>query len=108
MQARTLHQNSVAKRQNKTIMELVGNMAIKKKFGMIFHENKFQHKSNISNLRMFGCLGYIHIPKEQRKKIDNKTRKCLFLGYNIESKAYMMYDTKDKRILISKDVISEK
>lgn len=75
---------------------------------MILHENKFQHKSNISNLRMFGCLGYIHIPKEQRKKIDNKTRKCLFLGYNIESKAYMMYDTKDKRILISKDVISEK
>lgn len=31
MQARTLHQNSVAKRQNKTIMELVGNMAIKSK-----------------------------------------------------------------------------
>jgi hypothetical protein len=41
---------------------------------------------DIHNLRIFGCLAFLHIPKESRKKMDNKTRRCLFLGYDSESK----------------------
>ena len=27
---------------------------------------------------LFGCLVYSHIPKDERKKFDIKTRKCIF------------------------------
>ena len=30
---------------------------------------------------MFGSDAYAHIPKEERKKLDFKARKCIFVGY---------------------------
>ena len=26
----------------------------------------------VENLRVFGCVAYAHVPKEQRKKLDDK------------------------------------
>ena len=34
-----------------------------------------------SNLRVFGCPAYVHIPSEERLKFDPKFRQCVFLGY---------------------------
>ena len=35
----------------------------------------------IDHFRVFGCHSYIHIPKDERKKLDFKSKKCIFLGY---------------------------
>ena len=40
-----------------------------------------------------------------RKKLDAKRKKCIFLGYSEESKAYRLYDPKAKKILTSRDVV---
>lgn len=42
--------------------------------------NQFQKKSwtNKSNFCTIGCSIYVHIPKDERKKIDSKTRPCIF------------------------------
>ena len=40
-------------------------------------------------MKVFGCLAYSHIPKDGRKKFDVKTRKCIFLGYSTNAKAYI-------------------
>ena len=39
------------------------------------------NKPSVGNLRIFGCTAYSHIPKDERKKLDSKARKCIFLGY---------------------------
>ena len=33
------------------------------------------------HLRVFGCLAYIHVAKDQKSKLDNKSKPCIFLGY---------------------------
>ena len=43
---------------------------------------------NISHLRIFGYLVYIHIPKEKRKNLDPSEKKGIFVGYSESSKAY--------------------
>ena len=41
----------------------------------------------------------------QRKKLDDKSIKCIFLGVSEESKAYRLYNPVTKRIIISRDVV---
>ena len=47
-------------------------------------------KPNVSHLRVFGCSAYIHIPKDERKKLDPKAKKCIFLGYGTSRKGYQL------------------
>ena len=36
-------------------------------------------KPDVKHLRSFGCTVYAHIPKDERKKLDSKAKKCVFL-----------------------------
>ena len=42
---------------------------------------------------------------QKRRKLDDKSKKCVFLGVSEESKAWRLYDPVMKKIVISKDVI---
>ena len=53
---------------------------------------------------MFGCSAYIHVPKDERKKLDPKAKKCTFLGYGTSRKGYRLYDWKTSCIIHSRDV----
>jgi hypothetical protein len=55
----------------------------------------------------FGCLVYIHVPKEKRTKLDPSRRKGTFVGYNESSKAYRIYIPSQRQIEVSSDVTSE-
>ena len=48
-------------------------------------------KTEVIHLRIFGCLVYIHIPKEKKTKLDPSGRKGIFVGYSESSKAYRIY-----------------
>ena len=50
-------------------------------------------------------LAYAHVAKEERKKLDSKTRKCVFLGYGAERKGYRLYDPKRAKVFHSRDVV---
>lgn len=56
---------------------------------------------------MFECIGYVHIPDVTRKKLNDKSFKCVFLGVSEESKAFRMYDPESKKIVISRDMVFE-
>ena len=62
-------------------------------------------KPNVEHLRTFGCVVYAHVAKDERKKLDLKTRKCVFLGYGTETKGYRLYDPKRARVFYSRDVV---
>ena len=64
----------------------------------VFSGNKLE----VSHLIMFGCLVYIHIPKEKRTKLDPYGKKGIFVGYSESSKAYRIYCPGFKKINISK------
>ena len=62
-------------------------------------------KPNVGHLRVFGCAAYAHVAKDDRKKLDVKSRKCILLGYGTETKGYRIYDLKQCKVLYSQDVI---
>lgn len=45
------------------------------------------------------------MPKDEREKVDPKSKKCVLLGYGSVAKGYRLYDLKSKRSLHSRDVI---
>jgi len=50
-------------------------------------------KPDLSHLKVFGCIAYVHIPDELRTKLDPKTEKCVFIGYSsLEQKKYRCYN----------------
>ena len=46
----------------------------------------------LSSLRIWGSLCYAHVPKEKRKKLDDKARVCVHLGYSRDRKAYKLLE----------------
>jgi len=62
-------------------------------------------KPNVSKLRVFGCDAYVHIPKDDRQKVDSNTKHCIFLGYGETTKVFRLYDKKKRRVFHSRDVV---
>ena len=61
-------------------------------------------KPRIGHLKIFGSTCYMHIPEEKRRKLDNKSKRCIFVGYSDYAKAYRLYDEETNEIIISRDV----
>ena len=40
-----------------------------------------------------------------RRKLDDRSQKCIFFGYSEESKAYRLYNPTTKKYVISRDVV---
>ncbi|MCO5604181.1 hypothetical protein L7F22_058342 [Adiantum nelumboides] len=60
---------------------------------------------NVSTLKVIECVAYMHILDEKRKKLDVKSEKCVFTGYDMYSKGYRLVNPDIKKIHISRDVI---
>ena len=58
-----------------------------------------------SSLKIFGCLAYVHMQSGERSKLDSKSRKCVFLGFEKGVKGYRVWDPISKKTVTSKDVI---
>ena len=68
-------------------------------------EALYGSKPTIHNLKIFGCKAFAHIPKENRKKLDAKAIKCIFIGYCSEFKAYKLFDISTHKVFASRDVL---
>ena len=62
-------------------------------------------KPNLSHLRVFGCLSTVHVPKQNRKKLDAKALVKIFVGYPDGVKGYRLIDPESLKVTISRDVI---
>ena len=45
-------------------------------------------KPTVKHFRVFGCDAFVHIPRDERHKLDSKSKKCILLGYGEETKGY--------------------
>jgi hypothetical protein len=126
----TPQQNRVAERKNITLVECARSMMKGKNLSndfwdeaistVVYLENRsptrcldhktpfealYDSKPAVNNLRIFGCKDFAHIPKENRKKLDAKDIKCIFIGYCSEFKAYKLFDPSTHKVFASRDVI---
>jgi hypothetical protein len=54
---------------------------------------------------VFGCLAFIHVPKEKRKKLDYRATPDICLGYIISTRHSVVYDPLAKTLHRSRDVV---
>jgi hypothetical protein len=61
-------------------------------------------KPKVNHLRIFGSLVFVHVPKENKTKLDPSGKNGIFVGYNDTSKAYKIYILDHEKVEISRDV----
>ena len=59
----------------------------------------------MKHFRVFGYLAYVHVNDEHRKKLDDKSEKCIFIGYSEYSKAYRFFNPVSHKVVVSRDAI---
>jgi hypothetical protein len=59
---------------------------------------------DLIHLRIFGCVSFVHVPKEKHIKLDAHSIKSIFVGYSDETKGYRFYTPTSRKISISGDV----
>jgi hypothetical protein len=126
----TPQQNGVAERKNRTIMEMARSMLKGKNLSneywaeavacavyilnrsptkivrnMVPQEAWSGKHHSVSHFKVFGCIAYAHIPKQTRSKLDDKSEKCIFIGYDEQSKAYKLFNPITKKVIVSRDVV---
>jgi hypothetical protein len=69
------------------------------------HEVWTSNKPSLEHISVFGCDAYVHVPKENRSKLDNKDEKCIFIGYKYGVKGYKLWNSKTKKTVYSRDVV---
>ena len=57
------------------------------------------------HLRVFGCKAFVHIPKDERSKLDMKTQQCIFISYGQDEFGYRLFDPVEKKLVRSRDVV---
>lgn len=128
--AYTPQHNVVAETKNRTILNMVRSMLSSKNVLKTFlpeavnwvvcllnrcptfpvkdatlEEAWCKEKHSVRQLRVFGCLTHVHFSDSHRKKLDDKSMKCVFLGVSEEYKAYRFYEPNTKRIITRIDVV---
>ena len=68
-------------------------------------EALYSYNLEVGHLRVFGSKVFGHIPKDDRRKLDAKSIKCIFIDYYDDHKAYKMFDPSAHKVFRSRDVI---
>ena len=119
-------QNGMAERKNRTLMEAartmledaklpknhwaeavntanhVQNRILNKQTGISPYEAMFEEKPRWNELKQFGSKVYVMIPNEKRRKLDEKSKKMKFVGYDEHAKGFRLSD--GKKIIVSREV----
>ena len=72
--------------------------------GVTLEERYTGRKQDISHLKIFGCIAYVHVPDELRSKLDPKAKKCIFIGYSLQQKGYRCYIPSTREFTVSREV----
>ena len=72
------------------------------------YELLYGKKPKVGHLRVFGSPAFVKVPEVQRKSIDPKSRKTIFVGFDSMTDRHLrVYDRELRRVDIVSDVIVE-
>ena len=70
------------------------------------HERVWTGKDvSYKHLRVFSCKAYVHIPKDERSKLDDKAKECIFLDYRHEEFGYRLWDPVAGKLIKNRNVV---
>jgi len=123
-------QNGVVERKNQTILKMVRAMLkgknMSKEFWAeavqcaVYVQNRCPHaklngetpheawsgkKPCVSHLKVFGSVAYAHVPAQQRTKLEDKSKKLVFIGYDEKTKGYKLFNPVTNKVLMIRDVV---
>lgn len=56
-------------------------------------------------MRIFGSVAFVHMPEQMTTKLEPRSKKMLFLGYDGVSSNYRVFDSLSKEVSVSRDVV---
>jgi hypothetical protein len=56
---------------------------------------------SLTPLKVFGYDAYVHVPKENKSKLDKKDGKCIYIGYKDGLKGYKLWNPETKKVVYS-------
>ena len=62
-------------------------------------------RASYNHLKVFGCRAFVHIPKDERAKLDAKTKECIYLRSPKDEFGYRLWDPINKRVIRSREVV---
>lgn len=128
----TPEQNGKAEREMRTIVEAARTMLLAKNFPKSLwaeavntavhvlnrtmrsdekdnspYQVWFNKDINLNYLKIFGTKCHVHVPKQNRKKWDAKSKEGYFVGYDGCTKGYRIWFPDTKKIETHRDIIFE-
>jgi len=67
-------------------------------------ERWHKRKSSLQHIHVFGSKAYAHVSKELRRKLDEKAKEFVFVGYAEDAKGYRLLDKSTDKVIVSRDV----
>lgn len=122
-------QNGVAERRNRYLIEMAKTMLLDSNLDKCYwaeavnratylqnilpssavertpHELWTGEKPRMDNLKVFGCLAEVHIARQKRLKLDDKSKSLVFVGQSADHKAFRFLNPKTGEITISRDAV---
>ncbi len=127
---RTPQENGVSERMNRTILEYARSMRLHARLPLQFWVDAIDtaiylinigtscalyggipekawrgKKVNYYFLKNVGCEAFVHVDKENRTKLEGKSKKCTFNRYGVNDFCFRLWDYEDHKIIMSRDVI---
>jgi hypothetical protein len=127
--AHTPHQNGLAERRNRSILEKTRSMMLdagvpnylwaeaaktavyllnrsptKANLGATPEERFTKQRPDLRHLRTFGCLTHLHIQKNQRNKLEARSERGVLVGYDESTKGYRIWLPHKRIVTVSRDV----
>jgi Reverse transcriptase (RNA-dependent DNA polymerase)/Integrase core domain/gag-polypeptide of LTR copia-type len=124
---RTPQQNGFAERKNRHLLEVTRSLLFSGNLPKLFWadailascylinrlpskildyksplEIVYKRDINLSHLRCFGCICYLHV--QNSNKLDPRSKKCVFIGYSSLKKGYKVFDPSTNSVHFSRDV----
>jgi hypothetical protein len=60
---------------------------------------------NCSFFKTFSCESFVHMDKENITNLEEKSKKCTFIGYGVNDFGYLLWDYENHRIIRIRDVV---
>ncbi|KAF3792618.1 Retrovirus-related Pol polyprotein from transposon TNT 1-94 [Nymphaea thermarum] len=88
-----------------TVVHVINRLPLALLDGKSPHFLLHQEQPHYDELRVFGCVCYVHIDVSLRNKFQDRAVLCRFIGYAENYKGYRCYNPKTGRVHISRHVV---
>jgi transposase InsO family protein len=131
-QPHTPHQNGIAERKNRSLLNIARSISLmshtpavlwaeavqtanflinvtpsRANLGLTPYQMLTGRQPDLHSLRVFGCVCFVHI-KPAGPKLAPRAHRGVFVGYDQQTKGYRIFLPERRRIILSKDVVFHK